>query len=154
MRDGRIERSDVPREIYNDPHTAFVCTFVGDANVFDVKVESVVGSETRLRLGNSRICVDRPTVAQSELQIAVRPEDISVWPKEQAVGENILNGVIQDAIFKGHTVIYETRVGDKEVLVLSLPHVGDRIYNRGDEVALAFSRRSVILLGRQGAAHG
>ena len=55
MRRGKIECIDAPYGVYNRPPNSFVCTFVGDANIFECDVVSVENGEAVLRRGCAAI---------------------------------------------------------------------------------------------------
>ncbi|MCU4180405.1 ABC transporter ATP-binding protein [Bosea sp. BH3] len=152
MRGGRIERIGPPHTVYSDPRTAFVCTFVGDANLFEARVAAHEGTP-RLMVGDWAVLADGPLPEQAgTLGIAVRPEHIAIAPAGMASGDNVLSGSVSDTIFKGSNILYEVRVGDRDILVLGLPKIGEAPFARGDAVSIAFSRKAVILLA--GAGHG
>ncbi|MBX3540584.1 MAG: ABC transporter ATP-binding protein [Chelatococcus sp.] len=148
MRGGRIERIASPHTIYTDPHTAFVCTFVGDANIFDATIESISGNTAALRVGTQRILASRAprTDDRGAVQIAIRPENVTIGRQGEARGDNTLEGTVEDTIFKGSNITYEVNVAGRTLQVLDLPKVGQELYQRKDHVSLSFSRESVILL--------
>ncbi|MBS7699855.1 MULTISPECIES: ABC transporter ATP-binding protein [unclassified Chelatococcus] len=154
MRGGRIERIASPHAIYTDPHTAFVCTFVGDANVFDATIESISGSTAVLRVGSQRILAPRAPRAdgRGSVQIAIRPENVAISRVGNVKGDNVLEGTVEDTIFKGNNITYEVDVAGHKLHVLDLPKVGQDLYRRKDHVSLAFSRESVIILDGERSA--
>jgi putative spermidine/putrescine transport system ATP-binding protein len=76
MRRGRIECIDTPSVVYNRPPNEFVCTFVGDANIFRCEVEQVSGGEAMLKWGAVRFVVAAPSglAGNQMLTVAIRPE--------------------------------------------------------------------------------
>lgn len=53
MRDGRIEQTGTPEEIYNHPRTAFVAEFVGFENVFEIQGGQLSGASGPAALSTS-----------------------------------------------------------------------------------------------------
>src|SRR5215467_4725172 len=51
MNDGRVEQIGSPREIYQNPSTAFVADFIGSLNAFDLRIDELVGKHAVMRLG-------------------------------------------------------------------------------------------------------
>ncbi len=151
MRAGRIERIARPYEIYTDPHTAFVCTFVGDANVLTATVDGRSGDTLRLTAGGAGLFAPAHPAweGRDRVTLALRPESIAIAaPASPHSRANRWTGRIVDQIFKGGTVSYEVAVGGTMRLqVLALPAGrGAGLLARGDEVALDFAPEEVIAL--------
>lgn len=73
MRAGEIEQIGTPEELYTRPNSAFVADFVGLSNHV-----SGVASDGRVSLlGQSLPLVD-PSVADGEVEVFLRPEDITI----------------------------------------------------------------------------
>lgn len=80
LRDGRTEQVGTPEEIYSDPRTAYVASFLGYRNILPVSVAGVDGDAVRISLAGVQIegtargapAPEQPAVA------AVRPEDVQV----------------------------------------------------------------------------
>ena len=138
MRAGRIERIDTPDAIYNDPRTAFVCSFLGEANVLDGIVEG-----DALCVGP--LCIPAPAglATGARQKFAVRPEHIAVVPETQA---GAIAGTVVDAIFKGSNVTWRVDCGGTDLYVLGLPQPGRPALARGARVGLSIAPEGVILL--------
>jgi len=80
MHNGRIEQLGTPAEIYESPRSRFVADFIGDANIFEGRVESVVESNyvrlvvDSLDPGHSRVVAwkDRPLGPGDPVHLSVR----------------------------------------------------------------------------------
>jgi len=118
MRAGEIEQIGTPDEIYNEPVNRFVAEFMGEVNLFGVRVasggrlESVefegtfAAPEGGLRLGQ-------------EGTLMVRPEVIRfLAPCETA--DCVLEGVVYNEYALGSRMQYHVRVGDKMLSVEKL----------------------------------
>jgi ABC-type Fe3+/spermidine/putrescine transport system ATPase subunit len=144
MRSGIIECIDTPQRVYNQPPTRFVCTFVGEANVFKCLVDEVAQGGAKLSCGALKILVEaRPgIVAGRTVVVAIRPENVMLGPPSG--GSN--DAVITDAVFKGSNISYSLVVGDKTLNVVAPPPAGGWTPARGDRVILTFPKSKVILL--------
>ncbi len=128
MNNGKIEQLGTPAEIYESPSSRFVASFIGDANIFSVKVDQVIGEDylslESLRLGDKPVRVvawkDEMLRPGDSLELSVRPEKLSISRKQPDPDphRNILPGVVEDMIYLGSQTQYRVRVGDKLVLVL------------------------------------
>jgi ABC-type sugar transport system ATPase subunit len=80
MRDGRIEQTGTPLEIYRKPANAFVAGFVGSPkmNLLDARVTAVNGAETRVEAASVAVEVktDTPLTAGDKVTLGIRPEHI------------------------------------------------------------------------------
>lgn len=142
MRQGRIVQEGRPREVYSQPATKFVATFVGKTNLFEGKlVESEpggsVGGEAALDTAAGRIWVG---VAQgleersggTAQSVVVRPEDVALHEDDPADGRpNVLPGQVTRSTFLGETLEVEVQVGDTPVVVHLHPSLK---FRRGDDV--------------------
>ncbi len=104
---GRIEQIGTPRDVYETPRNLRVAMFIGEANIFDITVDSIDGQDlittiesTRLRCKNTKNYQPGDT-----LHLIVRPEDIRVWSETEIPDtQGMLPGKIVDIIYKGSTV--------------------------------------------------
>jgi len=148
MREGMIERIDAPHAIYADPRTSFVCTFLGDANVMSATVVSRNGEECMCEAAGLSFVspAHEGWTEGTRVAFALRPESLVVGPAD-ADGPNRWTGQIVDRIFKGSTVTYEVRIGNRSVTALCLAQKGRaRLHAPGDRASLSFDPESVIPL--------
>jgi putative spermidine/putrescine transport system ATP-binding protein len=100
MSKGQMEQVGEPFEIYNNPSTGFVASFVGQLNRLPVTVvDSALG---RLRVGRSEIrttsLIESPE--GSEVSLMMRPEEVTLDAEE----ENVLEGTVESVTFLGSIV--------------------------------------------------
>ena len=139
MRAGRIARIDTPDAIYNDPRTAFVCTFLGEANILDGIVDGA-----SLRVGEIAVPARGPgLVSGARQKFAVRPEHIAVAADAETP---TVTGTVIDTIFKGNNTTWRVDCGGTELQVLTLPEAGRPVAPRGSRIGLRIRPESVILL--------
>ncbi|MDH3607040.1 MAG: ABC transporter ATP-binding protein [Acidimicrobiia bacterium] len=116
MNRGTIIQTGAPAEIYQQPATAWVARFVGDANVFAGHVQSGV-AETLI----GPIPVADHTEGLRE--VMVRPEQLVLSSEGEAT--------VIHVEFYGHDTSYKVQVGRSEVLVRSISapryRIGDRV---------------------------
>ncbi len=91
MRDGRIEQTGTPEDIYNTPRTAFVAEFVGFENVFNIHDGRLAGASGPAELS----C--RPPVEAAAL--AWRPGAVEI-------GKGPFEGEVMGASFAGRSREY------------------------------------------------
>ena len=114
MRAGVVEQIGPPVEIYSQPATAFVSTFVGHVTRFKVTVlDPATG---RVRLGQQDLETLRPLQAKAgeEIELSLRPEMISPGAHKDGI---TLDGIVSDVNFLGSVVRIRLRLGDQELSV-------------------------------------
>ena len=114
LRDGEVEQTGTPADVYGAPRTPWVGTFVGDANLLDGVSD---GRTVRTMLGP----LDHAETAAGPVQALVRPEQITL-------GGDGVPAVVQAIDFQGHDALVTLRVGDRDVrsrvTASELPAVG------------------------------
>jgi putative spermidine/putrescine transport system ATP-binding protein len=128
MSKGQMEQVGEPFEIYNNPATGFVASFVGQLNRLPViVVDPALG---RLRVGRSEIrttsLVESPEGA--EVSLMMRPEEVTLDAEE----ENVLEGTVESVTFLGSIVRVQVAVDGGRLTsdlfnerLLELPVAGD-----------------------------
>ena len=102
MNGGRIAQAGTPTELYDEPHTAFVAGFMGEANAVRGMLDG-----TTLRLGELAIEVapgllSRGGFHNGEVDVAVRPEALKIGPD----GGAGLPGTVVRSAFMGAVAEY------------------------------------------------
>ena len=82
MNRGRAEQVGSPFEIYNQPRTRFVATFVGTLNIFKGVVESPEDGIVRIDGMPVRLQSKLETPKGAEVAVAIRPENIKLSRQE------------------------------------------------------------------------
>lgn len=104
MKAGHFEQLDTPRNLYNNPSSAFVAQFVGDNNKFVVKLKK---DESGNFFGGTDDGYEFTLATQYDLegdnlfQMYVRPEAIIINPAETRKNLNVLNVEVKALLFDG-----------------------------------------------------
>jgi ABC-type Fe3+/spermidine/putrescine transport system ATPase subunit len=106
LRDGRVVQEGAPREIYDEPRSRFVASFVGLATFLEGDADG--GGSAGTALGRVPV---RAGVAAGPVLLAVRPEDLRIDP------DGPLRGVAGRALFRGDSWILGVRCGSERLLV-------------------------------------
>ena len=108
MRDGRIDQTGTPREVYDRPATEFVARFIGRCNVVEGRAGTFDGRTLDVEtspLGRIRAYAAEPRAVGSRVSVAVRPEAIIL----AAEGTEF---TVEDAMFAGGSVRLDLRAAD------------------------------------------
>lgn len=100
--DGIIQQLGVPKDIYDEPMNRFVADFIGESTI----LRGVMHEDYRVSFcGKTFTCVDRGFSENEEVDVVLRPEDLSLTSN---LHDAALVGVVQSVLFQG--VHYEMRV--------------------------------------------
>lgn len=130
MSRGRVEQCGRPEQLYEDPETAFVARFVGDANLLSARLlDEPASPGLRLPGGEILPAESRPEPREvgSACQYAVHPHDILLARDRGAPG------VIVERGYMGESWHYVVRVGD---LALRVQAPLGEVYSAGDAVGV------------------
>jgi putative spermidine/putrescine transport system ATP-binding protein len=124
MNKGHIEQIGTPAEIYGEPASLFVADFVGVNNLVPGKVRESRGRTVWVETAAGLLeASHRSSVAGEDVQLALRPEMITLAPAGQpaptAGGQ--LEGTVKMAAFLGAATRYEVHVTDDVVLKVAAP---------------------------------
>lgn len=132
MNAGRVEQIGSPFEIYNQPQTIFVATFIGQLNLLPIKIQDAAAGI--YLVGGQSIQVAGAPLQPANLaaaRLALRPEGISLG---QVEGYNHLQGQIENLNFLGAIMRLRIKIGNEAISVdmfnerLSTPpNIGDKI---------------------------
>jgi putative spermidine/putrescine transport system ATP-binding protein len=130
MSKGKMEQVGEPFEIYNNPATGFVASFVGQLNRLPATV--LDGAEGRLQVGETALRTTSKVEAApgAEVSLMLRPEELTLDTSE----ENVLEGKVDTVTFLGSIVRVQVGVDGGKLTadlfnerLLTLPVAGDPV---------------------------
>ena len=103
MEQGRIAQMGSPAELYHNPRSAFIASFIGEANLIScVAAVDADGSRVAHVNDSHRFAVPTSTVAEGDATLVIRPAAISF---STGTGGG-MPGTITSAAFLGDRVLY------------------------------------------------
>lgn len=134
MNEGEIQQIGTPEDIYNEPKNAFVADFIGESNI----VNGIMHCDYSVEIAGSLFaCVDKGFKPMQRVDVVIRPEDITICPKEDAP----LRGFVESVVFKG--VHYEIEVNAANIYWII--HT-TRSASVGDEVGIRFGPNDIHIM--------
>jgi spermidine/putrescine transport system ATP-binding protein len=133
MSEGRIEQVGPPREVYEEPATAYVADFLGVSNLMDARA-----------LGSGRVGVGDVILepgqgdldASGDVRLVIRPERVRVEDRG-GDGPNRVPGMVERTVFLGSTVQVLVKLVGGPVLQAVEPNRGESGHRRaGDAVSV------------------
>jgi len=116
MNQGVIEQTGSPDAIYEAPRSSFVAAFIGDTNFFDGNVIEQISTEyLRMHiegLGDAIVFNDKNIRVGGSVHLSIRPEKvrISLEQPENKPHLNLLQGIVEDAVYLGSHTKYWVRI--------------------------------------------
>ncbi len=137
MADGNLLQVGNPEELYSHPVTPFVAHFVGKINFLDGTVRRAEGRQCHIEVpgeGSIRVRMDEPFREGQVVQLALRPESVSISRTEEGARENRIAGVVERRRFLGNLSHYFVRTSGGRILMVEatggteLAKVGDPVW--------------------------
>ncbi|ASE34525.1 ABC transporter ATP-binding protein [Mammaliicoccus sciuri] len=94
MKDGKIQQSGTPVDIYDEPVNKFVADFIGESNI----VTGVMKRDYVVEMyGIPYECVDAGFENDAKVDVVIRPEDITI----KSENEGRISAVVDSQLFRG-----------------------------------------------------
>ena len=146
MDDGHIKQIGVPEDVYRNPASSYVASFIGETNLLRGKIKGVAGEGQFVvdtEVGQFRGRLSLPDWAPQEMDgvfVSVRPEAIRI----KAAGEG-LQGEILETTYLGDVIQYRMKTPAGVELGVSEmnPH---RVLAHGTKVGFDLEPEDVVIL--------
>lgn len=141
MNNGEVEQVDEVTDLYEHPRSRFVADFLGETNLFEGSVSRENG-HLRLTSEDGDIRIDANGVDAGEMDgrtvtYTVRPESLRIGNGSLET-TNSWTGVVENAIYKGSTTLYEVEVGNRLLKAQRQRQQNIRPFEENDEVTVGF----------------
>ncbi len=156
MNAGVVEQVGTPWEVYKQPHTVFVASFVGHMNFIEARLNRSREGGV-VEIGEERVRTDRPLelggVGEEvdDLLVGARPEDVEIGEGGPTPGGAIrMEATVAKSIFTG-TLVQYTLVTDSGISLLAERHRPDRseIIPEGKVVAASIGAERIHYFDRK-----
>ncbi len=122
MNEGRFEQIDTPRNLYSNPASRIVASFVGETNILHVNVLSRSPLKVKTDFGLELIGTSVKDSLDDQLDLFIRPESIILDPAETIDDTNHFSLTVRNILFDGsNTKILATVDGSNHELTVALP---------------------------------
>ncbi len=146
MRHGKAEQIGPPEDVYENPQTEFVASFLGASNLLEGELkEQRNGTSTVLLTGGDTVNLPSeraPFESGASVKVGVRPEKITIEPDDgqpPASGLNSVSGLLRMSTYIGVSHQYKVEgpggttltVWVQNLGAIPAPHPGERVRCRG-----------------------
>ncbi|WP_263262795.1 ABC transporter ATP-binding protein [Pseudomonas sp. RIT-PI-S] len=146
FRQGNLEQWDTPYNLYHQPQTPFVASFVGQG--YFIRGELTGKASVRTELGELRGTREYPWPLGAAVDVLLRPDDI-VLATDSAMRSRIVG-----KSFLGASTLYQLQLQTGSHVEAVFPSHAD--YPVGQDVGIAVAAQHLVLFQAEGsvAAHG
>jgi spermidine/putrescine transport system ATP-binding protein len=136
MSNGRIEQIGPPKEVYEEPSTAYVADFLGVSNLVDA-----------VRFGDFELIASQGEPdAQGEVKLSIRPERVDLETSGTS-GPNRIPGMVERIVYVGSTMQVIVHLAPGDTLQALIPNEGETLpFQQGTAVAVHLPRQALRVL--------
>ena len=135
MSQGRVEQVGQPKEIYENPATAYVADFLGVSNLMDAEAAGPAPAGPapaglaqigcRVKLGEFALVAGQGEPdAVGACKVTIRPERIDIEPQGTS-GENRIPGMVERVVYVGATLQVFLHLASGQTIQAWIPNDGD-----------------------------
>jgi spermidine/putrescine transport system ATP-binding protein len=146
MKDGIIHQIGTPEDIYNNPKTAFVASFIGEMNFLQGKVGNISSNNVEVSVSNHKILCkkfDSKIDRGEDVLVCVRPEKIHINPSNKM--PNLIKSKINRVVFRGDDYEITTSFNDSSIRLVVGYTSWDKANKVGTEITIGWEDYDSII---------
>ncbi len=158
MNNGKIVQVDTPMRLYESPTNIFVADFIGKSNFFKgqpieihedrIAVETEFGIKVWAKTGGK-------LEMKNAIYVAVRPEKIQVFSKEEEIPANIINrfyGYVEEVVYMGEASLYRIRIIQNVIIEVKIQSYSSAVTHKsGEKVIVGWHANHCLALNGNGS---
>jgi spermidine/putrescine transport system ATP-binding protein len=151
MSQGRVEQVGPPKEIYEEPATAYVADFLGVSNLMDAMASGGGEGGCHVKLGDFDLTAGQGEVdTDGPAKITIRPERVQIVD-HGATGENTVPAMVERVVYVGSVLQVILNLAPGERIQAWIPNEGgDLRFDSGTAVSVRFPREALRVLPSSG----
>ncbi len=157
MSEGWVEQVGTPEQVYNEPASEFVATFLGISNLLDGRISEADGQTLKIAADNGMDLLahrqpDRPHGIGQNVRLAIRAEKIFLADAHAVDNDSILmDGTVRAVDYQGQAARYFVECGGTTFQAVN--PIDRSPFQEGQSVRLRIRAQDVVLLdpARSGA---
>ncbi len=151
MSQGRVEQVGEPKEIYEEPATAYVADFLGVSNLMEATANGFGDGGCRVKLGEFELIGGQgESDVLGPCKVTIRPERV-VIEAQGATGQNRLPAMVERVVYVGATLQVILHLAAGQTIQAWIPNDGDvEPFRSGDAVSTHFPREALRVLPEGG----
>jgi len=122
IKEGRLEQSGTPKELYSQPESCFVAEFIGETNMLSCDITGAENQQVFFEWHGHNLSgkcwSGKPEIGQKAI-VAIRPENIDCSATKPR-GEKSVEARVIQRIFKGSYTTFKLAVGNEHIVELKV----------------------------------
>ncbi len=119
MQQGQVVQQGTPRDIYENPNSLSVATFIGESNIFETTIDNA--NDDAIKITVQDIQYELRNCGQfktgDKINLLIRPEDTRVYHHSEIDDTaNMFPAVVSEVIYKGTTIDLIVKLPDGKLL--------------------------------------
>ena len=153
MSDGVIQQTADPIRLYREPLNRFVANFIGLTSLLTGRVAGIRGSDVEIHIAGVALngrTLDAELLSGHAAECAVRAEQVRIFRAgdQEAVFDNVFNGVVDQKIFEGDRMVYQIRcptLGDAVIFAFDHDPTDHAYYQEDERVGIGWNARDMFV---------
>ncbi len=153
MKAGVIDQIDTGHNVYDNPSTPFVASFVGENNVFRGKIKSISGEQAVIGTNRSGDLLARITPTQvgkmsvgDDAMMFIRPEAL-VLGADTGNDKTTISANVVNEEFEGNSFSVFLEGDGGKLIKMAVPNVGqDHISDKGENLSLHYDVNNAVVM--------
>jgi iron(III) transport system ATP-binding protein len=144
MGDGSVLQEGTPLEIYQNPQSEFVASFIGSANLIQGKLTDRTEDSGNIETSSGRLTCRLSSGLQAgdTVLVSMRPEEVRVFEEKPRAG-NVLPGTVSKLTFFGDWLECRTQVDSASIRAKLHP---DAAFQKGQRVFLEIAKDKCLAI--------
>ncbi|MDH4111755.1 MAG: ABC transporter ATP-binding protein [Actinomycetota bacterium] len=153
MSQGRVEQVGPPKEIYEEPATAYVADFLGVSNLMDATAAGQSQGGCAVSIGEfSFVAGQGDEDTRGQAKVTIRPERVGL-EAQGATGENRVPGMIERVVYVGSVLQVMVNLAPGQRIQAWMQNEGETLpFASGTPVTAHFPREALRVLPDAGPA--
>jgi spermidine/putrescine transport system ATP-binding protein len=148
MSEGRIEQIGPPKEVYEEPSTAYVADFLGVSNLMNATAHGASnGDGCRVRLGEFELVAGQGEPdAHGDVRLSIRPERVELHDAGSP-GTNRIPAMVERIVYVGSTMQVIVNLAPGEKLQAMVQNEGGALpFQQGTAISVHLPREALRVL--------
>jgi spermidine/putrescine transport system ATP-binding protein len=153
MSQRRVEQIGQPKEIYEEPATAYVADFLGVSNLMDATASGATAGGCKVKLGEFELIAGKGDVdVTGSVKVTIRPERI-VLEESGKTGENCMPAMVERTVYVGSIMQILVNLPSGSRIQAWVPNDGvAEPFPSGTPITVCMPRDALRVLPESGAA--
>jgi len=147
MSQGRVEQVGGPKEIYEEPATAYVADFLGVSNLMDATASGATAGGCKVQLGEFALIAGQGEEdATGDCKVTIRPERVNLEAQDTS-GENRIPAMVERVVYVGSVLQTIIHLASGQTIQAWLPNdEAADVPHSGAPITVHFPREALRVL--------